>query len=113
MLDQPSFCKLFGERVKEARALKGLTQLELAKAINGAQPVVSRIESGRNASSISSIYTLWLVVSALDVSADFLLGTKVETPAPRHADVIYQAIKELSHEDQLLALQLIRRLGRS
>ena len=110
MLDQPSFCKLFGERVKEARALKGLTQLELAKAINGAQPVVSRIESGRNA---SSIYTLWLVVSALDVSADFLLGTKVETPAPRHADVIYQAIKELSHEDQLLALQLIRRLGRS
>jgi hypothetical protein len=49
----------------------------------------------------------------LDVSADFLLG-RVEIPHPYEpagADDLYEAIVKLGHEDQLLALGLVRRLA--
>lgn len=60
-----------GERLARLRKAKGLSQVELARAIGVAQPIVSKYESGE-----LRLHGELIVVLAglLDVSADELLG---------------------------------------
>lgn len=60
-----------GERVARLRKEKGLTQVELAKALGVAQPIVSKYESGELRLHGELIIRL---AELLDVSTDELLG---------------------------------------
>lgn len=63
----------YGERLKVARKVKGLTQTELATKLGITQKSYQRMESGTHDLKMSTIYQL---CKALDISADWLLGLK-------------------------------------
>lgn len=61
----------YGERIKEARKAKGLTQTEAANKIGVIQQAWQRLESGKLDPRMSTIVSICKV---LDISADWLLG---------------------------------------
>lgn len=61
----------FGERLKDLRIEKGLTQQQLAQQIGNAQSAIVYWESNKQEPSISVLKKLCLF---FDVSADYLLG---------------------------------------
>ena len=64
-----------GSRIKEARKLKKISQIELADAANISVSHLSNIENGKKSISIELFVR---IVEALQVSADWLLRT--DTP---------------------------------
>lgn len=65
-----------GDRMREQRERRGLTQYELGKLIGGSQHQVARYEIGER---IPQSDTLAKIAMALGCSADYLLGL-VDTP---------------------------------
>ncbi len=63
--------KKFQERLIEQRKLNNLTQCQVAKHLNIAQPSYIRYENG---SSEPSIDTLIKLANLFDVSIDYLVG---------------------------------------
>ena len=62
-----------GERIKELRLEKGLTQPELAKIIGVSNGIISVWENNVNEPKANFIKRL---ATALDVTSDYLLGLK-------------------------------------
>ncbi len=63
--------KLFEYRMKELRKSKGLSQTDLAKALNVSSSTISRYESGRRQVSFD---TISLLADFFGVSETYLLG---------------------------------------
>ena len=63
--------KLFGERVKMMRNLRGLTRTEFAKKLGVSTALVSAYEVGKREPSIKNLIALTQV---LNIGADWLLG---------------------------------------
>lgn len=61
----------FAERLREARLLKGVSQLELANFLHTTQANISHWEKGIREPDIENIIKL---CQYFDVSADYLLG---------------------------------------
>ncbi len=61
----------FGEKLKELRIEKGLTQKQLAEQINSAQSAIYYWESNKQEPTISALKKL---CTFFNVSADYLLG---------------------------------------
>lgn len=59
----------FGEKVKEARKAKGMTQTDLAKAANMSIVTVCHLERGVNKPNARNVFAL---AKALDISFDEL-----------------------------------------
>lgn len=68
--------KDFGERLKELRKEKHLTQKQLAALIDNAQSSIFYWETNKQEPTISALKKLCIV---FDVSADYLLGLEDET----------------------------------
>jgi transcriptional regulator with XRE-family HTH domain len=62
---------MIGEKIKELRTEKGLSQLKLAKAIGTSQKAIDYWERGVNEPKASYILAL---ADFFDVSCDYLLG---------------------------------------
>ena len=73
----------FGDRLKNARKLKGLTQKELADMINAKHNSVSNWENNHNKPDPD---TIELLCGVLDVSPNYLLG--VSSPEILNDEVI-------------------------
>ena len=69
--------KLFGERVKMIRTLRGLTRSEFAKQLGVSTALVSAYEVGKREPSIKNLIALTQV---LNIGADWLLGLSPQTP---------------------------------
>ena len=69
---------IFATRLKELRKEKGLTQKQLAVAVNTTDDSIFSWEKGRSQPAIETIRVLCYI---LDVSADYLLGLEDETGA--------------------------------
>ena len=65
------FMNNFGEKIKELRKTKGLTQKTLAEQIGQAQSTIVYWEQNKQEPTISSLRKLCEI---FDVSADYLLG---------------------------------------
>ena len=63
--------KEFGEKLKDLRIEKGLTQKQLAEQIGSAQASIFYWETNQREPSISALKSLCLF---FDVSSDYLLG---------------------------------------
>lgn len=66
----------FGERLRESRAEKGLTQAQLAARLSVTQSTVGKYERGALQPNLEMLVQLCKV---LEVSADYLLGINDET----------------------------------
>ena len=66
----------FGEKLKELRKEKNLTQKQLAEALNNAQSAIFYWETNKQEPTISALKKICLF---FDVSADYLLGLEDET----------------------------------
>ena len=62
---------MVGNRIKDLRKKKKLSQIELAEIINSAGDVIGRYERGNSSPSIE---TAIKIAEALDVSLDYLVG---------------------------------------
>ena len=69
---------MYGERLKELRKERGLTQSEFAKRINTTQKNVTKYELEMLDLSTETII---LICKTFNVSADYLLGLEDETGA--------------------------------
>ena len=65
-----------GDRIKETRKLRGLTQDQLAEKVDITLEYISQIERGLKMPSMQVFIKL---VEALDVSSDYLLRDSVST----------------------------------
>jgi transcriptional regulator with XRE-family HTH domain len=65
----------FGERLRQLREEKGLTQEELGKIINQKKANISKYETGRLEPSMGTLITL---AKFFNVSTDYLLGVSDE-----------------------------------
>ena len=69
---------LVGQRVREARALAGLTQAELARRLDCPTSTIGRIETGARAVSLATLFAL---ADRLGVEASALVSLRpVEVP---------------------------------
>lgn len=62
--------KAIGAQVRKARLAKGMSQVQLAEALNISPPHVSNIETGKNAMNVTTLYQL---CELLAVSADWIV----------------------------------------
>lgn len=67
---------MYGERLKELRKERGLTQTQFAKLINTTQKNISKYELEQLDLNTETII---LICKTLNISADYLLGLEDET----------------------------------
>lgn len=89
----------FGERLRDARIEKGLTQQELAQQIGVAKSTLTGYEKGNRE---PDVYKIKKIIKALDIDAEYLIvGDKKNSPTPsdtgekeimESADKIYKAL---------------------
>jgi len=93
-----------GERIKDLRSKLGITQTLLAKNAGLTSAAISQFEAGSRKPSFDALSKL---ASAFNVSTDFLLGKKEESPkpklAPEYEDMI-NGFYELSEEGKKMML---------
>jgi transcriptional regulator with XRE-family HTH domain len=65
---------LIGERIRESRRAKELTQQQLADILNVSKTVISGYENNTKSPTINNLEKL---IAALDVNADYLFGRDV------------------------------------
>mgnify|MGYP002706390021 FL=1 len=68
-IEKNKYLKLLGERIRQFRQAKGISQEELAFKINSARNFIGCIERGEKS---PSIYVLYKIATILDVSIDNL-----------------------------------------
>lgn len=101
-----------GERLKTARKFKGLTQDKLAEKIGTSRGVVTNIELDKNETPQPLIINA--LCNTLEISQEWLIngiGEMNNSEAIRSSKVlseIYSISKELSEEEQLYILDVIK-----
>lgn len=88
----------FGDRLRQTREAKGMSQQDLADRAGIQASAVSHFELGRRLPSFDNIRRL---ADALNVTSDFLLGrTDVREVAGPEAAALFREYRELSTADQ-------------
>jgi transcriptional regulator with XRE-family HTH domain len=104
----------FGERLFALRTARGLTQVDLAKAMGTTQRVISYYETKGELPTPDFLVAL---VRILGTSADELLGIKPaklgpdNTPEQRRLWKRFQQMAELPEKDQRAVIRLINSLS--
>ena len=91
----------FGEKLRESRVKKGMTQSELAKAANLGLNTISNYESGKTYPKKREIYET--LASLLDTSADYLRNENEE--------FITEATEKYGYRGKQQADQLVQQIG--
>lgn len=99
----------FPERLRIARKLRDLEQLELAIKAGLPSTSISHFEGGTRKPSFDNLRRL---AHALDVTADYLLG-RTDKPEMSQAttDQLYRDMEKLTAEDQVLAKNFLALLA--
>lgn len=103
-------CSEIGDRLRAERVKKGMTQIEVAKAMNIAQSQYGKVETGK---VIPSLKTLIKAAEALGASinkivygSDNFMGVDIDLKDKELIERI-NVISQLSEEDRSLAIQLL------
>lgn len=89
-----------GQRIKQARKEKHLTQEQLAEACSISTSFLGHIERGTRIASLETLYSL---CNALNVSADYLIGLQTET-------AIKAITSDLTQEEIKAAAPLLQKI---
>jgi transcriptional regulator with XRE-family HTH domain len=99
---------VFGERLKSAREMRKLTQIELGNKAHLPSSSIAHFETG---SRKPSFETLRRLAVALDVTTDYLLGRVDEPVIVASRDTLFRDIGKLSADDRELAGQFLKILA--
>lgn len=93
-----------GNRIRQERQRRGITQEQLAEKVDISVNFMSLIENGRN----MSIETLVKISNALGVSVDYLLSDTVAINGDVISEQIVQHLSPLSDDEKLFFLNIIK-----
>ncbi|WP_287642999.1 helix-turn-helix domain-containing protein [Blautia sp.] len=99
--------KVVGQRIKDAREAKNLTQEELAALVNLSSTHVSVIERGLK---VTKLDTFVAIANALDVSADELLVDVVAHSVTGVSNRLSDKISSLPMKEQKKIIKVIQAL---
>lgn len=99
--------KAVGQRIKDAREAKNLTQEELAALVNLSSTHVSMIERGLK---VTKLDTFVAIANALDVSADELLVDVVAQSVTGVSSRLSDKISSLPMKEQKKIIKVIQAL---
>ncbi len=97
--------KAIGQRIKKAREATGITQDELAKAVDCSTKHIGALERGIKTPSLDMLV---VIANTLGVSADLLLQDVLEKPVDSRASEFAAAVAPLSEKMQNRVLQALR-----
>jgi transcriptional regulator with XRE-family HTH domain len=101
---------MFPRRLRAAREMRELSQLELAARARLHQAAVSHYESGARRPSMRNLRRL---SEALEVTTDYLVGRSARPePAPLPDEPLFLDFERLTTADRELARQLVSQLAR-
>lgn len=99
--------KAVGQRIKDAREAKNLTQEELAALVNLSSTHVSMIERGLK---VTKLDTFVAIANALDVSADELLVDVVAHSVTGVSNRLSDKISSLPMKEQKKIIKVVQAL---
>jgi transcriptional regulator with XRE-family HTH domain len=101
---------IFPRRLRAAREMRELSQLDLAERARLQQAAVSLYESGTRRPSLRNLRRL---SEALEVTTDYLVGRSESPEAlPSPAEPLFRDFERLTAADRELARQLVAQLAR-
>ena len=101
------YLKEVGDRIRQARLKKGISQAQLAEIIDKTPPYVSNIEMGKQNMSIIVLYK---IVKALDVSADWILAHDTPETAAITLDSVTKELEDCTPEERQAIIRMIQNL---
>ena len=108
MKDPKTPSELFPDRLRAARKLRGLEQVELAAKAGLPPTSISHFEGGSRKPSFDNLRRL---AQALNVTSDYLMGRTDEPGMSSTADQLYRDIQNLTDADQELARDFLAMLA--
>lgn len=107
MIERPS--DAFKDRLRAARdGLRGMSQVELAKATGLPPSSIAHFEGGTRKPSFDNLRKL---ATALNVTTDYLLGRVDDTDVAAAADPLYRYGAKLTEQNRALAEDFMRMLA--
>ena len=101
------YLKEVGDRIRQARTSKGMSQAQLAEIIDKTPPYVSNIEMGKQNMGIIVLYK---IVTALDISADWVLAHDTPEAVAITLDSVTKELEDCSPEERQAIIQMIQNL---
>lgn len=111
----------FSTRLKDLRCNKGLTQRELAKALNVTKSAISGYESGLRVPSLEGLHA---IANYFGVSIDYLTGNSQHYTDEAAAElvneyfarpelkILFDATKNVTKEDILQVASILEKMGK-
>jgi len=107
---QASVKTIFPFRLRDAREMRDLSQLELAERARLQQAAISHYESGSRRPSLQNLKRL---SEALEVTTDYLVGRSESAEStPTSDEPLFRDFERLTTADRELARQLVAQLVR-
>jgi transcriptional regulator with XRE-family HTH domain len=94
----------FAERLLAARALRGLTQVQLSARASLDATAISHFEREERGPSMNNLRRL---AQALDVTTDYLLGISEAADGGKHTMALMEQLGRLSFDEQGLVIDFI------
>jgi transcriptional regulator with XRE-family HTH domain len=100
--------ELFPERLKSAREMRKLTQIELGTKASLPSTSIAHFEAGSRKPSFDNLRKL---AEALEVTTDYLLGRMDEPSMAEGGDVIFRDIGKLSDHNRQIVKNFIKMMA--
>jgi transcriptional regulator with XRE-family HTH domain len=107
MIDAEKAASLFAERLREVREKRGLTQVELGTKAGIPGTSIAHMEAGSRKPSFDSLCRL---VTALEVTTDYLLGRVDEAKTVQEGDALFRDAEHFSGDERRLLKDCIHML---
>ena len=96
--------KALGKRIQEAREQKGMTQEQLAEAVNYSPDHIGVIERGQKSPRLDK---LLCIANVLDVGTDYLLAEDLLVTSKIESSLLFDRIATLSTSQQRMVLKVL------
>ena len=106
-MDESGRLKLVGQRIKEIRKSKGMTQADLAKAANMAASNVSELENGKTQ---IQLLTLINIIEGLQASADDILRPNVPSVRSLYQGEYDEILSDCTPQEMEAIIKIAREL---
>ena len=97
--------KGIGDRVRQARANKHMSQMDLAEAAGLSTSFISNVEMGRQSMNIRALIS---ISNALGVSTDWLLRNETQAALQISSEELYRELQDCSPQEREALLKVVQ-----